>query len=699
MKVKGGEINMFGISEKTRKESLLEEWIPVRELSRDAAIEMSFKPIQAYIARCRELGLSCKGRVFFDPKIRSLHPWLARRPRSIARALNLAALLPPSISAEDFLRYLGFSRENLLKATSMGYPPLSSYLLPNPPANIPREVTILDPMAGGGSIPLESAILGINTVACDYNPVSYLLLRATIEFPAKYGIELWRRLASEVKALSIYVKRELSPYYESGVEGYIILREVRFNSKVRPLQRIIPLSKNLHVRVEENGSVVLTSEIGEEKTSTNRGLLNLWMSQHVSVMLGKSEFYRITHRYVAVQVRKGFRLVDDLDSRLLEKAYVDYLSKLDSISIPKISIPRDNEVFSEVLPLGKYNMLFNPRQALALHVLISYVRGRVKELVEKEGEFGAALGLYLAFGVDRIADFNSILTTWNYNTLTIRDSTGSYYKYRKFRLEGHYAEAIVPYRTLDWVYEPDSSNTTAGGICPVVKELAEKLEGKDCKIDIYLCDVMELSKIFRGVFDVINVDPPYYDQHIYSDFSEFFWPLLKTMLEPALPLLFDKRILINWDPGNWAVPKSSEIIARSGRRGEFEARLERALKEMKVALKDDGLLIFWFSHRSIDAWKAAIQALKRAGFAITAIIPFPSEHPTRSVTRGGRAGLNRVLIIVARKSESIKELDKAGILRRFKEYIQQSKLYPTEVIPEEEIRLLTQAASYALSDC
>ncbi|MFN7106034.1 MAG: hypothetical protein ACK4M3_05560 [Pyrobaculum sp.] len=67
--------------------SLIEYGIPVAVLSRDAGIEMSFKPTPAYIARCRELGLRC-GRDFYDPKIRNIHPWLARRPRSVARALN-----------------------------------------------------------------------------------------------------------------------------------------------------------------------------------------------------------------------------------------------------------------------------------------------------------------------------------------------------------------------------------------------------------------------------------------------------------------------------------------------------------------------------------------------------------------------------------------------------------------------------------
>ncbi|MCS7097047.1 MAG: hypothetical protein NZ926_00985 [Candidatus Methanomethylicia archaeon] len=60
------------------RKSLIEEWIPIRELSRDAAIEMSFKPTPDYIARCKELKIIREGRDFYDPKIKNLHPWLAR---------------------------------------------------------------------------------------------------------------------------------------------------------------------------------------------------------------------------------------------------------------------------------------------------------------------------------------------------------------------------------------------------------------------------------------------------------------------------------------------------------------------------------------------------------------------------------------------------------------------------------------------
>jgi hypothetical protein len=69
------------------------------------------------------------------------------------------------------------------------------------------------------------------------------------------------------------------------------------------------------------------------------------------------------------------------------------------------------------------------------------------------------------------------------------------------------------------------------------------------------------------------------------------------------------------------------------------------------------------------------------------------------VTRGGRVGINRVLILVARKRESVGGRDKSGILKRFEEYLLDSKMYPDERIPEDEVRLLTRAAHYAISKC
>lgn len=208
-----------------------------------------------------------------------------------------------------------------------------------------------------------------------------------------------------------------------------------------------------------------------------------------------------------------------------------------------------------------------------------------------------------------------------------------------------------------------------------------------------MCDATELSKHFKKLADVINVDPPYYDQHLYSDFSELFWPFLKQMLEPALPLLFKDRILIDWTPTSWRAPRTHEVIARKSRKEMFRILLGKAVKEMVETLKDDGLLIVWFSHKDLKAWDDVINAIRNAGLHITAAIPLPSEHPTRSVTRGGKVGINRVIILVARKKPIV---SKEEILERFKDYLKQAKLFPNEEIPKEEIEVLLNAITKAL---
>ena len=109
----------------TLQQLLIERWFPVRELSRDAEIEMSYKGIPAYIKHCRELKATKKGKIrdFYDPKIRNMHPWFARRPCSVARATTLAALLPAHFPERDFMKAIGWD-EKATTCVAEQYPPL-----------------------------------------------------------------------------------------------------------------------------------------------------------------------------------------------------------------------------------------------------------------------------------------------------------------------------------------------------------------------------------------------------------------------------------------------------------------------------------------------------------------------------------------------------------------------------------------------
>ncbi len=666
---------------------LIEDVLPVDVISRDAGIEMSFKPTPSYLARCRELGLPHPGRKFFDPKIRSLLPWLARRSRAVARALNLAAILPAATPPDLYLRMLGFSKEQLPALVAAGYPPLLSYARPEVDPSLLESVVIMDPMAGGGTIPLEAAILGARTIAGDYNPVAFLILRATVEWPARYGPDLYRRVREEARALIAFAREALAPYYGGEDRGYLILRQALSDSGPIPLVSSVILGRGIALQLNGGRPRLAPASV---RGPTRRDLIEPWIQQHRAMMQGNPDLL-ITHRVVAVQERGGFRPAREEDQELLRRALEANMASLPLL--PDTDLPEDNRIFRKIRALGSYRYLFNPRQALAMGRLIRYVRERVRALAREDPEFGAAVATYLAFGLCRLADFNSILTSWNERQGTIRDALGSYYKFRELRLEGVYAEAVVPYRTLEWIFEPDAERETAGGICPVLKELTRSLRGDlGGRIQIFMMDALQLSRHFRRLADVINVDPPYFDVHGYSDFSEFFWPILQTTLEEALPVLFGGRVLLDWSPAMRTAPRQHEVIGRMGREDEeFEGRLAQALQEMREALKDDGLLVLWFSHRELKAWQAVARALHRSRFTVVNVIPLVSEHPTRSVTRGGRGGIHRVLVVVARKAEFAPVVDIDTLRERFLAQLQKARLFPHERIDPAEMETLASA--------
>jgi putative DNA methylase len=123
----------------------------------------------------------------------TLHIWWARRPLASSRATAFAALIDDPgedhpQEREEIRRLIqeispweavkDGNSEAIERAREMI---LQQYGRP------PR---VLDPFAGGGSIPLEALRLGCETYASDYNPVAVFIEKATLEWPQKFGIEV-----------------------------------------------------------------------------------------------------------------------------------------------------------------------------------------------------------------------------------------------------------------------------------------------------------------------------------------------------------------------------------------------------------------------------------------------------------------------------------------------------------------------------
>ena len=211
---------------------LIERWLPIAALGEESVRER--RSLQAL------------------PPTYYLHVWWARRPLVASRAAVLASLLPADADRDRFLHVLGIHGDPVaakkriaianrtgerLGADAYGYSRAFGYT-PNDrdrswlAENSVNEATVIDPTAGGGSVPFEAVRLGLETVANDLNPVAALIERATLEWPAKHGVAV-KSIVEELGAeLTTEVRKRLAgafpdePEDHTRPDGYLWARTV-----------------------------------------------------------------------------------------------------------------------------------------------------------------------------------------------------------------------------------------------------------------------------------------------------------------------------------------------------------------------------------------------------------------------------------------------------------------------------------------
>ena len=169
---------------------LIERWLPMAALSEECSRE--------------------RRSMTALPPIYYLHVWWARRPLVASRAAVLASILPADADRERFMRAIGIHGDPVAARNAMEAAKRSGKRIPNPysydrafkysldPADRqwlldstlethdsggPQRIRVLDPTAGGGSIPFEGSRLGLSTLANDLNPVAALVMSGTLDWP------------------------------------------------------------------------------------------------------------------------------------------------------------------------------------------------------------------------------------------------------------------------------------------------------------------------------------------------------------------------------------------------------------------------------------------------------------------------------------------------------------------------------------
>ena len=143
------------------------------------------------------------------------------------------------------------------------------------------------------------------------------------------------------------------------------------------------------------------------------------------------------------------------------------------------------------------------------------------------------------------------------------------------------------------------------------------------------------------------MDPPYYDNVMYAELSDFFYVWLKRTAGHVFPELFRRKLT---DKENEAVANPARFAGQPGAPAlaerDYRQRMAAIFAECRRVLKADGVMTLMFTHKATGAWDALTTGLIEAGFAITASWPVNTEAEG-SLHIKDRAAANSTILIDA----------------------------------------------------
>jgi len=642
--------------------SLIETLLPLRELSAEARREKAIR----------------------HGHISTLHVWWARRPLVVARAAVLGALLPEECGVDE--KFIA----NLCRWEVHDGDPSGRYLLEQARALIRKRFgetppRVLDSFAGGGSIPLEALRLGAEAYAVEYNPVAYLILKATIEYPQRYG----QKLVSEVKRwgewVLEYARRELAAFYPAvGGEtpiAYIWSRTIRCPNPACGAE--IPLFRQFWLARKANKRVALKPipnptakrvdftvvegraiDFDPSQGTVSRGNAVCPVcgaSCRASYVKAEAQAGRMGHRLVAVVTTRGrgqgrnYRLATDEDFEAFRKAQQALQNLLQTPSpwafrlswVPEEEV---EQIKKRPLPvwlddLYLYNMprwcdLFNPRQLLALVTFGKWVREAHGEVLRQtsDPDFAKAVATYLAFALDKLAERNDVLSRWDNTHEKIQSA-----------LSGHHL-----HMTWDYIETNPLAGLTSSweaGVSYVLEYPARESRIPQAGF-AHLGSAASLPFPDKH-FDAVVIDPPYHDNVPYADLSDFFYVWLRRTVGDLYPEAFqwtlvpkDEEAVVN--PARFGGGKKGEQIAQA----HYQRLMQKSFEEIHRVLKPEGMAVVMFTHRSTEAWERLIQSLLDAGLYPTASFPVHTEMEASTHQRGKGAIQSTILMACRRRPEN-----------------------------------------------
>ena len=627
---------------------------------------------------------------------------------------------------EDLVVWENSNNEDVLAAAK-------SEIMKSTDGNPPE---LLDPFAGGGAIPLEAQRLGLKAHAHDLNPVAVMINKAMIEIPPRFAgmapvnpdartsamTTTWSRaqgLAEDVRYYGEWMKKEAFkrighlypkvkvPREQGGGEATVIAwiwaRTVKCPNPAcgceMPLVRSFTLSKKkgnvawIEPMFENGNTSYVVKYSGTpqmEGTVSRKGAVCACCQSPVDFNYireqGKLGLMKEQLCAVVAEGKRG-RIYLPVDREQYLASCVEMPEEYPDALLPHN--PRDFKTPN--YGMTHFSDLFTPRQLTTLTTFSSLVV-EAQQKAEMDAvaagmaddhlplrsggqgarAYGEAVGVYLAFVLDKMTDYHSSICSWHNSGEKMRNTFG---------------RQAIP---MVWDYAEANPFCSSSGSYDNMLEWVIK-----CILEFPASQVAEVGQFDAqrdcGLRDImVSTDPPYYDNIGYADLSDFFYVWLRQSLKETYPELFSTML----------VPKIEELIATPYRhdgnveaaKDFFEDGMLSACKQMYRYAREDIPVTIYYAYKQSDSdadgtassgWETMLSAVVNAGFAITGTWPMRTEMATRSIASGTNALASSIVLVCRKRPEDAPQTTRRSFISQLRRELRPAlkKLQSSNIAP------------------
>lgn len=288
--------------------------------------------------------------------------------------------------------------------------------------------------------------------------------------------------------------------------------------------------------------------------------------------------------------------------------------------------------------------------------------------------YGEAVGVYLAFSVDRLADFSTSVSRWSVTNEKPMNC---------------FSKQAIP---MTWDFpEANPMGNAVGSFSTIVSYVTSCIEKlPSCAFNGTAIQFDAQSDCgLRNI--MISTDPPYYDNIGYADLSDFFYVWMRQALKNAYPKLFRTML----------VPKAEELVATPYRfegstekaRDFFEDGMLHTCQQIYQYAREDIPVTIYYAYKQSDTdedsktastgWETMLSAIIRAGFAITGTWPMRTEQTYRAISMGTNALASSIVLVCRKRPAEAPQTTRRGFIAELKRELRPAlqKLQRSNIAP------------------